>query len=116
MLGDVAAYYLPGALSFPPLSTAPFTIHFTPMKRTSRPPVYALTPKTNAIVDEVQSTPNSFETAFWRLLELTRSLEVENNKLKRTQKTKAAQSRQAKKTLTAKKQEGRPKVKMARAS
>ena len=74
------------------------------------------TPRTDAIIQEVQSTTHPFDVAFWRLLELTRSLEVENHKLKKRKKPKAPSSPQAGKEVVARKNQGRPKTKMARKS
>jgi hypothetical protein len=105
-------------ISFPQIPERhPDPFHCDQMKKTTKPTAASNTLKTDAIIQEVQSSPNSFEAAFWRLLELTRSLEVENNKLKRTQKAKAARARQAKKeVIPTKKKAARPKMKMARRS
>ena len=83
------------------------------MKNLSTPPAWDDTPRTNALIQEIQSTPIPFEIAFWRLLELTRILEVENIRLK---KSKTPSSRQAKKEVVARKKQGRPKAEMARKS
>jgi hypothetical protein len=58
------------------------------MKNLSPYPAWHETPRTNALIQEVQSTPIPFDTAFWRLLELTRTLEVENGKYKQARKAK----------------------------
>ena len=84
------------------------------MKNLSSFPAWNETPRTNALVQEIQSTPVPFEIGYWRLLELTRILESENNKLRKPPKPKASRSRQAKKKVVAKKKQGRTKAKMAR--
>jgi len=86
------------------------------MTKLSTPPAWIHTPRTNAIIQDVQSTNNPFDVAFWRLLELTRILEIENNKLKQSKKPNAQSSRQAKQEVVARKKQGRPKAKMARKS
>ena len=52
-----------------------------PMKNLYPPPAWDNTPRTNALLMEIQSTPIPFDMAFWRLLELTRNLEVETGML-----------------------------------
>jgi hypothetical protein len=87
------------------------------MKNISLSPAWDDTPRTNALVQEIQSTPIPFDIGYWRLLELTRLLEFENNKLRKPQKPKGSggcRPRQARKEVVAKKQQGRPKAKRAR--
>ena len=86
------------------------------MKNLSTPPAWDDTPRTNALIQEIQSTPIPFEIAFWRLLELTRILEVENIRLKQPKKPKAPLSRLTQKKRVARKMQGQPKAKMARKS
>jgi hypothetical protein len=56
------------------------------MKKISTPKSRDDTPRTNELVREMQSTPIPFQIAYWRLLELTRNLEIENNQLKERKK------------------------------
>jgi hypothetical protein len=92
------------------------------MKNISTPPAWHETPRTNALILEVQSTPIPFEIGFWRLLELTRTLEAESYKLQESKQSKQPKnpkiptSRPPKKKVVASKKQGRPKAKMARNS
>lgn len=59
------------------------------MRNLSSSPTWDDAPQTKALLHELQSTPVPFEFGFWQLLELTRTLEVENTKFKKSRQKKA---------------------------
>lgn len=68
----------------------PLKHHLIHMKKLSIPPTWGDTPRTNALIEEVQATPVPFDIAFWQLLELTRVLEFENNQFRKAKTAKTA--------------------------